>query len=173
MKKIIATLLILGALTTNANAQMVVDTEGQDTVPVKIEVQHVNSNIDYILDLAEYHCNKNTKYVFGAISTGDNPTEFDCSSFIQWLYGNIGIELPRVSYEQAKVGQAVNIKDIKPGDIICFVTSDRNNGDITHVGLYIGNELFAHARNSKMGTRVDKYEGYWVNTTRTIRRVAE
>lgn len=158
-------------ITTPVYGQVLENETTEQSQVIEYTVPNSNEKVDKILELAQYHCDKNTPYIFGAVSNGSNPNSFDCSSFVQWLYRNIGIELPRVSYEQAKVGQAVSINDIQPGDIICFVTSNRNNGDVTHVALYIGNNKIAHARNSKMGTRIDDYNTYWRSKTVTIRRV--
>ena len=174
MKKLITTLLILASLTSNANAQIAEDIKGENITPIKVEIQsNKNSDINHILKLAKYHADINTPYVFGAVSEGDNPKSFDCSSFVQWLYKQIDINLPRVSYEQAKCGTKVNINDIQPGDIICFITDNRNNGNVTHVGIYLGDGLFVHARNSRLDTRIDKYEGYWKAKTATIRRIVK
>ncbi len=46
-----------------------------------------------------------TKYVWGA--TG--PNKFDCSGFTQWIYRDAGIKIPRVSRDQAKVGEYVSL----------------------------------------------------------------
>lgn len=78
-----------------------------------------------------------TKYVWG----GTTPAGFDCSGFVQYLYGKQGIKLPRTTYEQIKVGQHIDRKGLQPGDIVFFSA----NGDVHHEGLYIGNNQFIHA----------------------------
>lgn len=66
---------------------------------------------------------------------------FDCSSFVQYVYGHFGIRLPRASKDQAKVGQLVARQNLRPGDIIFFYTPGRyaSNRIVGHVGIYIGN----------------------------------
>jgi hypothetical protein len=68
-------------------------------------------------------------YVFG----GTNPaTGLDCSGLVQRAYRDLGIEVPRLSWDQAKAGTAVNgLANAKPGDILGF------NGN-SHVAIYIG-----------------------------------
>ncbi len=82
-----------------------------------------------------------TKYVWGA--TG--PSKFDCSGFTQWVFRDVGIKIPRVSRDQAKVGKYVNFEDLKRGDMVFFDTKKHRSGKVTHVGIYLGNGNFIHA----------------------------
>lgn len=69
-------------------------------------------------------------YVWG----GTNPAKgLDCSGLVQRAYRDIGIELPRVSYDQAKVGTEVpSIAQAKPGDLIAF------GSPVNHIAIYVG-----------------------------------
>jgi cell wall-associated NlpC family hydrolase len=69
---------------------------------------------------------------------GTSPTTgFDCSGFVQHVYGDLGITLPRTSQEQVNVGTPVDsIADAQPGDLVFFEPSASGPG---HVGIYIGN----------------------------------
>lgn len=98
-----------------------------------------------------------TPYKWG----GTSPLGFDCSGFTQFLYRELGINLPRVSYQQGNSGTRVAIKDLKPGDMVFWDTSSRNNG-ADHVAIYIGNGQVIHA--PKPGDRV-KISNLW-NTGR-------
>lgn len=71
-----------------------------------------------------------TKYVWGA--TG--PNKFDCSGFTQWVFRDIGIDIPRVSRDQARVGEYVSFEDLKKGDMVFFDTKKIKRGIVTHVG---------------------------------------
>lgn len=63
---------------------------------------------------------------------GANTVGFDCSSLVQYAWAKAGVKLPRVTYDQIKVGQAVpNISQAKPGDLL-FPSRG-------HVQMYIGN----------------------------------
>ena len=85
-----------------------------------------------------------TRYVWGA--TG--PTKFDCSGFTQWVYRDAGINIPRVSRDQAKVGQYVSYNNLRKGDMIFFDTKKHKKGIVTHVGIYLGNGNFIHASSA-------------------------
>jgi len=76
------------------------------------------------------------KYVWG----GTSPSGFDCSGFIQYVYGTQGISLPRTSRAQAASGKYVSIANAQPGDILYFGQSS-----VTHVGIYIGNGKMIHS----------------------------
>lgn len=69
---------------------------------------------------------------------GTSPsTGFDCSGFVQHVYGDLGVSLPRTSEEQATVGTPVaSVADAEPGDLVFFEPSADGPG---HVGIYIGN----------------------------------
>ena len=107
-------------------------------------------------------------YVWG----GNGPNSFDCSGFTRYVYLNaMGISLPRVSYDQAKAGTAVDINDLKKGDLLHFATV--TPGRTSHVGIYIGDNQFIHASGSQ--TRPDKVKisslsGYYGNVLLGARR---
>jgi peptidoglycan DL-endopeptidase CwlO len=71
---------------------------------------------------------------------GTDPSKgLDCSGFTQLVFGNLGIDLPRVSAQQATAGRAVaSLADARPGDLVFFDHSSSRAG-IDHVGIYIGN----------------------------------
>jgi soluble lytic murein transglycosylase-like protein len=71
---------------------------------------------------------------------GTDPSKgLDCSGFTQLVYGNLGIDLPRVSAQQATAGQPVaSLAQARPGDLVFFDHSSSRAG-IDHVGIYIGN----------------------------------
>lgn len=90
-------------------------------------------------------------YVWG----GTDPAKgLDCSGLVQLVYRNLGIDLPRVSYDQAKVGRAVpSLAEARPGDILGF-------GDpVEHVAIYIGGGKMIEAPRTGLDVRVsDVYE---------------
>ena len=95
-------------------------------------------------------------YVWG----GNGPESFDCSGLVRYIYKNaLGKDLPRVSYEQSKVGQSVDKSDLQVGDLVFFDTM--NKGRVSHVGIYIGNNEFIHAANSKKGVIKSTLSGYY------------
>jgi cell wall-associated NlpC family hydrolase len=70
-------------------------------------------------------------------------TNFDCSGLMQWSYKQVGIDIPRVTYDQVNVGEHIDkVDDLEAGDLVFFQDS---SGDMHHVGMYIGAHKFIHA----------------------------
>jgi hypothetical protein len=84
------------------------------------------------------------------------PRNFDCSSFIKWLYSQAGICLPRRSIQQRDIGEAVAKEDINALDAV-FVSGhidyfhDDPADGVGHVGLATGKGTVIHAANRKLG----------------------
>lgn len=93
-----------------------------------------DAQINSLIDTAKSYIG--TPYVYG----GSTPSGFDCSGFVKYVYGQIGISLSRTSYTQANEGTYVAYEDLMPGDIVCF-----GSGSISHVGIYVGDGQFIHS----------------------------
>lgn len=76
-----------------------------------------------------------TPYVWGGNKVGQG---LDCSGFIQQSYKQVGINLPRTTYQQVKAGRPVKLNQLQPGDAI-FTIPNPNGSGPEHVGMYIGN----------------------------------
>ena len=86
------------------------------------------------------------KYVWGA--TG--PNKFDCSGFTREVFrSTVGIKIPRVSREQAKVGKYIKYKDLRRGDMVFFDTEKKFTGRVNHVGIYLSHGNFIHASSAR------------------------
>jgi cell wall-associated NlpC family hydrolase len=68
---------------------------------------------------------------------GTDPSGFDCSGLLQYIFAKHGVRLPRVSSQQAQVGTAVSAGDAQPGDLIAFDNSSSRPG-VDHIGVYLG-----------------------------------
>ncbi len=105
-----------------------------------------------IVELAKQLIGKPYKY--GA-QPEEAPDFFDCSSFIQYIFKEVGVEFPRSTILQAEQGAAVNLKDIQPGDLL-FIHGVRGFYNrkfpqgIGHVILYIGNGRTIHAASRRV-----------------------
>lgn len=96
-------------------------------------------------------------YIYGGTSLTNGA---DCSGFVQSVYRNFGINLPRTSGEQGACGSAVaSLAEAQPGDLIWY------SG---HIGIYIGNGQIVHASSAKTGIKVSN-AGY--RTILSIRRI--
>lgn len=104
-------------------------------------------------------------YVYGGTSLTQGA---DCSGFIQTLYGKFGIQLNRVSYDQAKNGREISLSEIQPGDLVFYIGSGSSR--ISHVSIYIGNNQVVHALNSAKGICVSNL---YYNTPYTVRNVID
>lgn len=84
-------------------------------------------------------------------SPADAPGYFDCSSLTQWLYGQIGFELPRLPIQQWEVSEPVDLTVARPGDLIFSKGRKRNrysndpNQDVGHVGIVTGDNAAIYA----------------------------
>ena len=89
-----------------------------------------------------------TPYRYGGTSP---QTGFDCSGFVQYVYGIQGVDLPRTSRQMSGVGMAVSTRSLAVGDLMLFA----QGGRISHVAIYAGNGRFIHSSSSGNGVRYD------------------
>lgn len=87
-------------------------------------------------------------YVWG----GTDPSGFDCSGLVMYVYAQVGINLPRTTWAQWEVGTHVSYEELAPGDLVFF-------NDLNHVGLYIGNGSIIHAPFEGDVVKVDSLSG--------------
>ena len=99
-------------------------------------------------------------YVWGA--TG--PNSFDCSGLVQYVYKQIGISLPRTTYQQEYQGKAVSLNELRPGDLLFL----GNYGSAYHVAIYIGNGNFIQAPTSGQSVKITNMNYYRPSFTRRI-----
>ncbi|MDL2059840.1 C40 family peptidase [Mesosutterella sp. AGMB02718] len=107
-----------------------------------------------------------TPYRVGRSKPGEG---FDCSGLVWWVYRQYGIELPRVSTLQAKVGDEVDLSQAHPGDIVVFKTGRGPNG--FHSGIITSPGHFIHAPRSGKLVQETEIKGYWSNRLYTVRHV--
>ncbi len=86
-------------------------------------------------------------YVWGGTSLTNGA---DCSGFVQSVFKNYGVSLPRTSAAQSAVGTKVSLSEAQPGDLIFYA----NNGRVNHVAIYIGGGQVIHASNARTGIKI-------------------
>ena len=126
-----------------------------------------SSSASKVISLAKTLLGK--PYVWGA----QGPSSFDCSGFTYYVFKNsVNVTLPRVSKDQSKYGTSVSKSNLKVGDLIFFDTNGSNDGNVSHVGIYMGNNEFIHASSSKGKVVISQmssyYNGAFVNARRVL-----
>lgn len=86
-------------------------------------------------------------YVWGGTSLTNGA---DCSGFVQSIFKNYGVSLPRTSSAQSTVGTKVSLSEAQPGDLVFYA----KNGRVNHVAIYIGNGQVIHASNARTGIKI-------------------
>ncbi len=121
-----------------------VDGEEDKTTDAGIDYQAI---VDVVMDWL------GTRYHFG----GTTRNGIDCSAFTGMVFRTAGnIELPRTATGQSGVGTRIrNREDLKFGDLIFFHT--RRHARVSHVGIYLGDNLFAHS-SSRYGVTISSLE---------------
>ncbi|SES43178.1 C40 family peptidase [Salipaludibacillus aurantiacus] len=113
-----------------------------------------------------------TPYEFG----GSSLEAFDCSYFVQDVFReSIDVYLPRVTLDQYKVGEDISEDDLQPGDVIYFSdvdieNSDREEGEVTHAGIYTGENFMIHASRTEQMTQISYLNDYWKDALTGIKR---
>ena len=87
----------------------------------------------------------------------EGPDAFDCSGLTYNIYGQMGVEIPRIAREQAKVGKTVSFEELHEGDLIFFGSTNKRSKYINHVGIYLGNGWFAHASSKDRKVTVTQF----------------
>jgi cell wall-associated NlpC family hydrolase len=100
---------------------------------------------------------------------GSDPTGFDCSGFTQYVFAQYGVALAREVREQFRQGVSVDQRDLAPGDLLFFSTTDPG---ASHVAILIGGDQFVHAPSSTGVVRVEHLgASYWAPRFIGARRV--
>jgi peptidoglycan endopeptidase LytE len=87
---------------------------------------------------------------------GTTPGGFDCSGFVQYVFGQKGIQLPRTAADMYKLGTPVS--SLQPGDLVFYSTYGPG---ATHVGIYIGDNQFISSTSSSGVKIVPMNNPYW------------
>ena len=125
----------------------VVEEELETAVTMK-ELMYGNGISNTRIDLCQYAKQfVGNPYVWGGTSLTKGA---DCSGFVQSVFKQFGVSLPRSSRQQVGVGTKISLADAKPGDLIFYA----KGGTINHVALYIGDGQVVHASSPKTGIRI-------------------
>lgn len=104
-------------------------------------------------------------YRFG----GEDPSGFDCSGLVQYVYQQHGVAMPREVRDQFRVGKRVDRSQLEPGDLVFFSTVAPG---ASHVGIIIGGDQFVHAPSERGVVRVETLSSqYWASRFVGAKRV--
>ena len=107
------------------------------------------------------------KYRYGGNSHEEG---FDCSGLVTHVYEQAwGIRVPRSVEEQRRVGTAIRLRDLEPGDLVFYNTRNR---PYSHVGIYVGRGFFVHAPRPGASVRIESVQTpYWRERFNGARRL--
>lgn len=108
-----------------------------------------------------------TPYVWG----GADPSGFDCSGFVYYVYNSLGIKISRTQATMYSKGTAVAKADLQPGDIVFFQNTYKEG--ISHCGIYVGDGKFIHSPHSGevvsyASLNSDYYTEHWYGACRYV-----
>ena len=93
---------------------------------------------------------------------GRDPSGFDCSGFVWYVFDQNGVHVPRTVSEQFRAGADVDPSDLRAGDLVFFDTINGSRQSATHVGISIGGDEFVHAPSTTGEVRVERLgSSYW------------
>ena len=175
---------VLGSLSKGTKVEVISTTNGWSKINYNGSIGYVSSqylsssstdsststtssSVNKVISLAKSLFGKS--YVWGA----QGPSTFDCSGFTYYVFKNAAnITLPRVSQDQSTYGTYVSKSNLKVGDLVFFDTNGANDGNVSHVGIYLGNNQFIHASSSKGKVVISEmssyYSGAYVNARRVL-----
>ncbi len=128
---------------------------GQQSPPVKL-----NGQVGQLLSFA-------SNFLGVPYTWGGTYPQFDCSSYVQYVYGHFGIELNRVTWDQYGEGQSVSRDKLVAGDLVFFSTYQPGP---SHIGIYVGNGVMINSSNSGVSYANINSE-YWSSRYYGARRV--
>ncbi len=107
-----------------------------------------------------------TPYRYG----GKNRTGMDCSGLVARVYEDVcGILLPHSTKHLFRKGRPVSLRAIQAGDLVFF--REGNGRDVTHVGIYLGEQRFIHSSSSRGVIVSGMKESYYERRLAGVRRV--
>lgn len=162
---IVSTIGFSSLLVSGASAAEVSPVEANSTITADITAVSKGSQI---INYGKQFMGR--PYKFGAATT--TTAVFDCSSFMKYIFKKYGIDLPRTSVAQSKVGKAVSKANLQVGDLVFFSSGSRATGkNVTHVAVYAGNGKILHTYGKPGVTISDLNSGTWKRTYLKARRV--
>jgi len=151
-----------------------INSPSRGTLPVEQSAQYIKNGLQYDLDinlnsLVSYSKTfLGTPYLWGGTSPAKLNTSgkylsggFDCSGFVQYVYKHFGMNLPRITMDQINKGTSININNLISGDLVFFTTNLASPNEVSHVGIYIGNNKFIHCPKPGDVVKISELTAYY------------
>ena len=141
-----------GAFVSTRDNNVTVQYALQEAIEYYPAVEAANAAMAFRNKIVNFACQfVGNRYVWGGTSLTHG---CDCSGFTQSVLKNFGIQVPRVSRDQARTGSKVTSANMRPGDLIFYAN---RSGTINHVGMYIGNGQVVNAASTRSGIRIYRW----------------
>jgi murein DD-endopeptidase len=99
---------------------------------------------------------------------GDSPEGFDCSGLVRYSYRTAGVDTPHGTEHLMKVTKSLSMRSAQTGDLLFF---EENGKKYSHVGIYLGDNIFIHASSSRGKVRKDSLlDPFWKKSFLEVRR---
>lgn len=121
------------------------------TTTNKPSTQAPSGAVSTIVNLAQQQVGKTYSW------SGSGPDTFDCSGLVQYVYAKAGVNLPRTTYDQIKVGQTVSLDSLQPGDLVFWGSTTAPY----HVAIYVGNNQYVNAATPEQGVVLQTLSSYY------------
>lgn len=165
------TALLIAGCKSHKHTASVMPSQPKDKIAVTLE--ELEQEIDSPLVMAlikEAYSWIGTPYRYG----GHSKQGTDCSGFVMEVYKNVAdISLPHNSAQQQKICQKLDKTKVVVGDLVFFNTGKSSKEDISHVGIYLGNNDMIHASTSKGVIISNLSQKYYVDTYHSSGRIGE
>ncbi len=140
---------------TGAKSDVIHSKGRRSTVPKDDKAQRIMGSVNYYIG---------TPYVYG----GESAMGMDCSGLTQTVYREaLQLDLPRTVSQQIEEGRRVSTNAMDFGDLIFFKMESRSPD---HVGIYLGDNRFVHASESR-GVTISRMSDYYQKRLYSARRV--
>ena len=91
---------------------------------------------------------------------GTTPSGFDCSGFINYIFGNFGFSLTRTSYNLVELGETVKLEDLQPGDLLFFRGTNPKSTTVGHVAMVteVTPDAINFIHSSSSGVKINNFK---------------
>ncbi|MFT8616975.1 MAG: C40 family peptidase [Lentilactobacillus hilgardii] len=112
-----------------------------------------SGTVDGVTTLAQKLTTQNIPYQWGGTTTKG----FDCSGFVQYVYKQNGVSLPRTAEAQAESTTNESVSNAQPGDLLFW----GSKGGVYHSAIYLGNNQYANAPEPGKTVQVQTISQYF------------